>query len=77
MDVVIGAVIGGAIALIDAMIVQWFVIPLVNRRTRAIDRWEQRRTSPAAQPRALRGGGSPSLPQSIQRLGRRVAASTP
>ena len=34
-------VIGGAIALIGSVIVQAFVIPRVNRRTRAIDRWEQ------------------------------------
>jgi hypothetical protein len=34
-------VIGGAIALIGSAIVQAFVIPRVNRRTRAIDRWEQ------------------------------------
>jgi hypothetical protein len=34
-------VIGGAIALIGSVIVQAFVIPRANRRTRAIDRWEQ------------------------------------
>lgn len=34
-------VIGGAIVLIGAMIVQAFVVPRVNRRTRAIDRWER------------------------------------
>ncbi len=34
-------VIGGLIALVGSVIVQAFVIPRVNRRTRAIDRWEQ------------------------------------
>jgi hypothetical protein len=34
-------VIGAAIALIGSVIVQAFVIPRVNCRTRAIDRWEQ------------------------------------
>jgi hypothetical protein len=34
-------VIGGAIAFIGSAIVQAFVIPRVNRRARAIDRWEQ------------------------------------
>jgi hypothetical protein len=33
--------LGGLIALVGSVTVQAFVIPRVNRRTRAIDRWEQ------------------------------------